>query len=250
MALLPDAVERVRRRQVVLGEVVFGLRHGEGKEIVRGRFRDFLHVIKELLLHALVFQRFDSALPLERIVSYQALRVSQPYRDTGELCRAVRPEAAHIGKVRFQVEGTTGQVEVLTHAQSAISIERLLRAVYVEVGPRIVTLRYITVILCRGQVQRQAGQAVRLVRPVFPIAGEIHVLRTERLQGAVVGKGDRTLQVEHKALLRMQPLQAGAGEKQPRKQAVMDETGWMGHGYHLYYIRVVNVTNKRHGCAR
>ncbi len=234
MALLPDTVKRIGGSQVVLCQFIFSLRHGKGKEIVRGCFRDFLHVIKKLLLHTLVFQRFDSTLPLERIVSYQALRISEPYRDTSELCRAVIPEAAHIGKVRFQIECTPGQVEVLTHTQTAVGVKRLLRAVHVEVGARIVTLRYIPVILCRGKVQRQAGQAVRLVRPVFPVAGKVHVLRAERLQRAVVGKSDRTLQVEHKALLRMQPLQDGAGEKQPGKQAVMNETGWMGHGYHLF----------------
>ena len=90
------------------------LRHRQRKEIIRRRFRNLFHIIKKFLFHTLVFQRFDLPVPFERIIPDQALRITEPYRDAGKLCRTIIPEITHIGKVRLQIERTSGQVQILT----------------------------------------------------------------------------------------------------------------------------------------
>ena len=200
-ALHADAVEGVGREGIVLRQVILRLRHGKGEEVGGGLLGHLLGVVDVLLLHFLVLQRFNPALPAEGVVAHEALGVAQTYRNTGELGVFVTAEATHIAQFRIQIERTSRQVEVLADGEVAVGIEGLLAAVDVKVLPGVVTLGDVAVVLCRSHVQCQAGKAVCLIGAVFPITGQIHVLGTESFQRAVVCQGNGLLQIKRNPLL-------------------------------------------------
>ena len=200
-ALHANAVEGVGREGIVLRQVILRLRHGKGEEVGGGLLGHLLGVVDVLLLHFLVLQRFNPALPAEGVVAHEALGVAQTYRNTGELGVFITSEATHIAEFRIQIERTSRQVEVLLDGEIAVGIEGLLAAVDVEVLPGVVTLGDVAVVLCRSHVQRQAGKAVCLIGAVFPITGQIHVLGAEGFQRTVIRQGNGLLQIERYPLL-------------------------------------------------
>ena len=177
------------------------MRHSQIEEVSHCFFRYHFGVIDKFFLHLFELQRFYLAVPTEGVVAQQALGITDTERHTGELGGLGFTEVAHIVQIRIDVEGTTGQVEVLLDAQSSTGTEHLLFTVHVRIRIRIVTLGDVTVVLGWHQVQRQTWQSVGLVGTVLPITGQIHVLVTEGRQGAVVCQFDGALQVQFDRLL-------------------------------------------------
>ena len=201
MALQADSVKRIGRLHIVLGQLVISLCHCQVEEISHGLFRDQFRIINEFLLHFLELQRFYLPVPSERVVSQQALRIPHTERNRRILGILVLTEVTHVFQIRLDVESTPGQVKVLLDGKAGTGTEHLLLTIHIHVRIRVISLRDVTIILRRSQVQGQTRQTVGLVGTVLPITGQIHVLITESRQGTVICQFNGFLQIEFYRLL-------------------------------------------------
>ena len=122
-ALHADAIKRISRHCIFLCQVIFGLRHGKGKEVGSGLLGHLFGIIKVLFLRLLVLQRFNLALPTERIITDQTLRIAHTHRHTGELSGLVIAETPHISQFCIQIERTSRQIKILPDGKVPVSIE-------------------------------------------------------------------------------------------------------------------------------
>ena len=208
MSFLTRTIECIRIGYILLSHIVFYLRHRQIEEIGGRLLADRFHIIEELLLHLLVLQRFYLPRPAERIVPNQILAIPNAYRNRRELIVIVFAKRTHVAQIGIEVETAAQEVEILRHVQISARVEGLLLTVDIQIGFRVVPSGNIAIVLRRGEVQREAGQPLRLIITVFPLAGQIQILASESLQRTIRRQLNRFLERKFNRLSRYEGSEA------------------------------------------